>query len=140
MQIIKGQIYIVGEQEGLQSRGRSVKMMLLQLQQRFGNQLPDVDVGAISTGESQVAHFRRHCATLDLKDLKSQGLWLRQPDNPLQLLCALRVNICCKAHLAAVTATSCSVCLPLRGKANMFMGQTLHQLGRIRQGIECRTA
>lgn len=67
MQIIKGQIYIVGEQEGLQSRGRSVKMMLLQLQQRFGNQLPDVDVGAISTGDpSQVALFNRHCATPDL--------------------------------------------------------------------------
>ena len=51
MQIIGGQIYIVGEQGSFQTRGHSVKMMLLHLQNAFGAELPDVDVGAISTGE-----------------------------------------------------------------------------------------
>ena len=50
MQIIGGQIYIVGEQESFQTRGHSVKMMLLHLQNTFGDMLPDVDVGAIATG------------------------------------------------------------------------------------------
>ncbi|KAK9861994.1 hypothetical protein WJX84_011906 [Apatococcus fuscideae] len=51
MQIIGGQIYIVGEQESFQTRGHSVKMMLLHLQNTFGDMLPDVDVGAIATGD-----------------------------------------------------------------------------------------
>ena len=50
MQILGGQIYIVGEQESFQTRGHSVKMMLLHLQNAHGSELPDVDVGAISTG------------------------------------------------------------------------------------------
>ncbi|KAK9836907.1 hypothetical protein WJX74_010911 [Apatococcus lobatus] len=51
LQIIGGQMYIVGEQESFQTRGHSVKMMLLQLQNTFGDQLPDVDIGAFSTGD-----------------------------------------------------------------------------------------
>ncbi len=51
MQIIGGQIYIVGEQQSYQTRGHSVKMMLLHLQNTYGADLPDVDVGAFSTGE-----------------------------------------------------------------------------------------
>ena len=54
MQIVKGQIYIVGEQPSFQTRGHSVKMMLLHLQNTFGTELPDVDVGAIATGGCHV--------------------------------------------------------------------------------------
>ena len=49
LQIISGQIYIVGEGPSIEDRHRNLKMMLLHLQGL--HKLPDVDIGFVGTCE-----------------------------------------------------------------------------------------